>query len=51
MSECMMKNTEKHQPEIEALAKRAEAAQSAGNQQKLMAIADTLQRLQMGGCR
>jgi hypothetical protein len=51
MSECMMKNMEKHQPEIEALAKRAEAAQSAGNQQKLMAIADTLQRLQMGGCR
>ncbi|HZA98298.1 MAG TPA: hypothetical protein VE399_05940, partial [Gemmatimonadales bacterium] len=51
MSECMMKNMEKHQPEIEALAKRAEGAQSAGNQQKLMAIADTLQRLQMGGCR
>ena len=51
MSECMMKNMEKHQPEIEALAKRAEAAQSAGNQQKLMAIADTVQRLQMGGCR
>ena len=51
MSDCMMKNMQKHQPEIEALAKRAEAAQSAGNQQKLMAIADTLQRLQMGGCR
>jgi hypothetical protein len=51
MSDCMMKNMQKHQPEIEALAKRAEEAQSAGNQPKLMAIADTLQRLQMAGCR
>jgi membrane protein insertase Oxa1/YidC/SpoIIIJ len=47
----MMKNMQKHQPEIEALAQRAEEAQSAGDQTKLMAIADTLQRLQMGGCR
>jgi hypothetical protein len=51
MSDCMMKNMQKHQPEIEALAERAEAAQKAGNQQKLMAIADTVQRLQMAGCR
>ena len=51
MSDCMMKNMQKHQAEIEALGKRAEAAQNAGNQQTLMAIADTLQRLQMGGCR
>ena len=50
MSDCMMKNMEKHQAEIEALGKRAQAAQNAGNQQTLMAIADTLQRLQMGGC-
>jgi hypothetical protein len=51
MSDCMMKNLEKHQPEIEALSKRAEAAQNAGEQQRLMAIADTLQQLQMAGCR
>jgi hypothetical protein len=51
MSECMMKNMEKHEAKIEALGKRAEAAQEAGNQQLLMAIADTLNRLQMGGCR
>jgi hypothetical protein len=51
MSECMMKNMEKHQTEIEALGKRAEAAQNSGNQARLMAIADTLQRLQMAGCR
>jgi hypothetical protein len=51
MSDCMMKNMQKHQAEIEALGKRAEAAQNAGDQQKLMAYADTLQRLQRGGCR
>ena len=51
MSECMMKNMQKHEAEIIGLGQRAEAAQKAGNQQKLMAIADTLQRLQMAGCR
>ncbi len=51
MSECMMKNMEKHEAKIEALSKRAEAAEEAGNQAKLMAIADTINRLQMGGCR
>jgi hypothetical protein len=51
MSDCMMKNIEKHEAKIEALGKRAEAAQEAGNQQKLMAIADTINRLQMDGCR
>ena len=51
MNDCMMKNLQKHQSEIEALGKRAEAAQQAGDQQKLMALADTLQQLQMGGCR
>jgi hypothetical protein len=51
MSDCMMKNIEKHEAKIEALGRRAEAAQEAGDQQKLMAIADTINRLQMGGCR
>jgi hypothetical protein len=51
MSECMMKNMEKHEAKIEALGERAEAAENAGNQQKLMAIADTINRLQMAGCR
>jgi hypothetical protein len=51
MSDCMMKNMERHGTQLEALANRAEAAQEAGNQQKLMAIADTINRLQMGGCR
>jgi hypothetical protein len=50
MSSCMMKNMESHQAQIEALGKRAEAAQKAGNQAAMMAIADTLQRIQMAGC-
>ncbi len=51
MSDCMLKNMQSHEAELEALGKRAEAAQKAGNQQQLMAIADTLQRIQMAGCR
>jgi hypothetical protein len=51
MSDCMMKNVQGHQAEIEALGKRGEAAQAAGQTDKLMAIADTLQRIQMAGCR
>ncbi len=51
MSACMTKNIMAHQSEIEALGARAEAAQAAGNNEKLMAIADTLQRIQMAGCQ
>jgi hypothetical protein len=51
MSDCMTKNAQSHQAELEALGKRAQAAQAAGDTQKLMAIADTLQRIQMAGCR
>ena len=51
MNECMMKNMQAHQKEIEGLGKRAEAAQKANDTDKVMAIADTLQQLQMAGCR
>ncbi|HEX6435140.1 MAG TPA: hypothetical protein VFZ87_12905 [Gemmatimonadales bacterium] len=51
MSDCMTKNAQSHQAEIQALGKRAQAAQAAGDNQKLMAIADTLQRIQMAGCQ
>jgi hypothetical protein len=51
MNDCMMKNLQSHQAEIEALGKRAQAAQAAKDQAKLMAIADTLQQIQMAGCR
>jgi hypothetical protein len=51
MSACMSKNIQDHQAEIEALGKRGQAAHEAGDNQKLMAIADTLQRIQMAGCQ
>jgi hypothetical protein len=51
MSACMTRNIQTHQAEIEALSKRAQAAQAEGNTQKLMALADTMQQIQMAGCR
>ena len=51
MSECMVKNVQTHQSEIEALGKRAEAAQKSNDNARLMAIADTLQKIQMAGCQ
>lgn len=51
MSDCMVKNTLKHEARLEALGKRAEAAEEANDTAKLMAIADTMQRIQMAGCR
>ena len=47
---CMTRNLQTHQAELEALGKRAEAAQAAGDTERLIAIADTLQQLQMAGC-
>jgi len=49
--DCMSNNVLKHQARIEALGKRAEAAEAAGDTPKLMAIADTMQQIQMAGCR
>jgi hypothetical protein len=51
MSDCMTRNVQSHQAEIQALGKRAQAAQAAGDTQKLMALADTLQQIQMAGCQ
>ena len=50
MGDCIAKNVQGHQAEIEALGKRAQAAQAANDTPKLMAIADTVQRIQMAGC-
>jgi hypothetical protein len=50
VNECMMKNVEAHQAEIEALGNRGDAAQKAGNTALMMAIADTIQRIQFAGC-
>jgi hypothetical protein len=51
MNACMSRNIQDHQAELEALGKRAEAAQAAGDMDRMMALADTLQRIQMAGCR
>jgi hypothetical protein len=40
-----------HQAELEALGKRMQAAQAAGDNPKLMAMADTMQQIQMAGCQ
>ena len=47
---CMAANAQKHQKEIEALAQRAQAAQQANDMATVMAIADTIQKLQSAGC-
>ncbi len=46
----MMKNVEAHQAEIEALGNRGDAARKAGNNALMMAIADSIQRIQYAGC-
>jgi hypothetical protein len=47
---CMANNAQKHQKEIEALAQRAQAAQQANDMNTLMAISDSIQKIQMAGC-
>ena len=49
-NECMVNNVQKHEKEIEALGNRGTAAQNAGNTALMMAIADTIMRIQMAGC-
>jgi hypothetical protein len=50
LSACMTSNMQKNQGRIAALGERAQAAQQAGDNATLMAIADTMQRIQMDGC-
>jgi hypothetical protein len=47
---CMAQNAQKHEQRMRALGERAQKEQEAGNTAALMAIADTLQQLQMAGC-
>jgi hypothetical protein len=47
---CMAQNAQKHQKEIEALGQRAQAAQQANDMNTLMAISDTIQKIQRAGC-
>jgi len=50
VSDCQVKNIEKHQAEIDALGERGSAAQQAGNTPLMMAIADSINRIQFAGC-
>jgi hypothetical protein len=50
VNECMVKNVEAHQAEIEALGNRGDAARKAGNNALMKAIADSIQRIQFAGC-
>jgi hypothetical protein len=49
-NQCMMNNVQSHEKEIQALGDRGNAAQEAGNTPLMMAIADTLTRIQNAGC-
>jgi hypothetical protein len=51
VNECMVKNVEAHQTEIQALGDRGSAAQQAGNTALMMAIADSIQQIQFKGCK
>ncbi len=50
MAACMAENSQKHEKEIIALGERMRAAQEAGNMDAVMAMADTLARIQSGNC-
>jgi hypothetical protein len=47
---CMARNAQKHEKEIQALAQRAQAAAAGNDMAKTMAIADTIRQLQSAGC-
>jgi hypothetical protein len=49
-NQCMMNNVQHHEKEIQALGDRGDAARQAGNTPLMMAIADTIMRIQMAGC-
>jgi hypothetical protein len=51
MSACMAENSKKNEKQIIALGERMKAAQEAGDMTAVMAMADTLARLQSGNCR
>jgi hypothetical protein len=49
-SDCMMKNSKKHEKEIAGLGEKMQAASQANDMERVMALADSLQRLQTAGC-
>lgn len=49
-SQCMFNNIQSHEKELQALGDRGSAAQEAGNTPLMMALADTIMRIQNAGC-
>jgi hypothetical protein len=49
-NDCMVNNVQQHQAEIQALGDRGTQARDAGNTALMMAIADSITRIQMAGC-
>ena len=49
-SDCEIKNLENHQAEVDALGARGWRRQGRGNNALMMAIADTINRIQTAGC-
>ena len=50
VNQCMMNNVQKNEAKIKALGDRGAAAQQAGKTELMMAIADSIMRIQMAGC-
>jgi hypothetical protein len=50
VNQCMMNNVQTHEDQIKALGDRGAAAQQTGNTQLMMAIGDSIMRIQMAGC-
>jgi hypothetical protein len=50
VNQCMVNNIQAHEAQIKALGDRGAAAQEAGNTQLMMAIGDSIMRIQMAGC-
>jgi hypothetical protein len=50
VNQCMVDNVQKHEARIKELGDRGAAAQQAGNTPVMMAIADTIMKIQMAGC-
>jgi hypothetical protein len=50
MAECMGKNSQKHEKEIQELGARGEEAQKRNDTATMMAIADSINQITMAGC-
>jgi hypothetical protein len=49
-ADCMVKNSKKHEKELTRLGEKIQAASQANDMATVMALADSLQRLQTAGC-